>query len=289
MSLKMKKVFISWCFSLFLVFAVVAGAQAYSSILSFGDSLSDNGQWEYSTAVSPLDGRPFAVAGNTNPYDRFGFGTFSAGKVWVEYLAQNLGTTSTPLPLLDMAYGGATSGWDAPAAGSTTMFGLQWQVATYKGSALLQSAFGINNALVTISAGGNDMFNGRSAADAAANVALAIQNLINAGGKTFLVENLIITPSSAVWATEFDNALSMQLSILDALNAGVDLYILDWNKVDLTGLALNDIMMPDGIHPTTDHQKRIAAIPWTSVPEPASIILMILGFAGLAGVRRRMK
>lgn len=105
------------------------------------------------------------------------------------------------------------------------------------------------------------------------------------GGRDFLVLNL---PATNDWQT---NCLLLyaQLSILNSLFDDINLYILDWNQVDLTGLALDNIMMPDGIHPTTDHQRRIANIAWTAVPEPASILLMLLGFAGLAGLRRKMK
>ena len=62
MNLKMKKNIVTWFMSLLLVLSVAAGAYAYSSVLSFGDSLSDNGQYE-------VNGTPFAAVGNNNPYD----------------------------------------------------------------------------------------------------------------------------------------------------------------------------------------------------------------------------
>jgi len=286
MSLKMKKVLVFWVFSLFLVFSTITGAQAYSSILAFGDSLSDNGQYKYSTAVSPIDGTSFANPNNNNPYDYFGFKTFSNGKVWVDYIAEDLGVTS----MLNMAYGGATSGWDDPAAGSPAL-GLQWQVAAYTtakvtDTLLLRQVFGIQNALVTISAGANDNFNDRPADAAAQNIASAIESLYLLGGRDFLVLNL---PDTNAWQSQFSDFLYTELSTLNGTYDDINLYILDWNKVDLTGLADDNIIMPDLIHPTTDHQRRIANIAWTAVPEPASILLLIVGFAGLAGVRRRMK
>lgn len=281
MSLKMKKVLISWIFSLLLVFSVVAGAHAYSSILAFGDSLSDNGQYKDSTAKNPITGVSFANPANYNPYDYYGFGTFSAGKVWVDYLAEDLGVTS----VLNMAYGGATSGWDDPAAGSA-MLGLQWQVAAYASNSSLKSFFNISGSLVTISAGGNDNFNARPTDAAAQNIAAAIANLYLLGGRDFLVLNL---PDTSSWQATFSDLLYAQLSILNGTYADINLYILDWNKVDLTGLSYDNIIMPDGIHPTTDHQRRIANIAWTAVPEPSSILLLILGFAGLAGARRKIK
>ncbi len=273
---KTRKLMAAWFCSVFLVFAAVTGAQAYSGILAFGDSLSDNGYYE---------GYPGGTAGNTNPADFYGFRSFSAGPVWVDYLASDLGVSA----MLNMAYGGATSGWDNPAAYAATadskyltQTGLQWQVAAYG------SVFGsvADETLITMSAGGNDNFNSRPADTAAQNVALAISTLYALGGRDFLVLNL---PATNDWQTNFSLLLYAQLSILNSLFDDINLYILDWNQVDLTGLALDNIMMPDGIHPTTDHQRRIANIAWTAVPEPASILLMLLGFAGLAGLRRKMK
>lgn len=280
MGLKMKKILVSWCLSILLVFAVASGAQAYSSILAFGDSLSDNGYYQ---------SYPGGTAGNTNPYDVYGFRSFSAGPVWVDYIAQDLGVSS----MLNMAYGGATSSWDNPAAYAATgnaayltTTGLQWQVDTYAKNATLKSIFNAGSSLITMSAGGNDMFNSRPADIAAQNIALAISNLYALGGRDFLVLNL---PATNAWQATFSLLLYNQLSLVNSNYDGINLYILDWNKVDLTGLAPDNIMMPDGIHPTTDHQRRIADIAWTAVPEPASIILLILGIAGLAGARRRMK
>jgi phospholipase/lecithinase/hemolysin len=43
MKLKMKKIIFTLFLSVFLVFSVTAGAYAYSRIVAFGDSLSDNG------------------------------------------------------------------------------------------------------------------------------------------------------------------------------------------------------------------------------------------------------
>ena len=208
----------------------------------------------------------------------------SAGPVWVDYIAQDLGRS-----MLNMAYGGATSSWDNSAAYAATGNAayLTWPVCNeliFKNATL--KAFLMRCSLITMSAGGNDMFNSRPADIAAQNIALAISNLYALGGRDFLVLNL---PATNAWQATFSLLLYNQLSLVNSNYDGINLYILDWNKVDLTGLAPDNIMMPDGIHPTTDHQRRIADIAWTAVPEPASIILLILGIAGLAGARRRMK
>lgn len=295
MRLKMKNLLVSCCLSLFLAFSVVAGAYAYSGVLSLGDSLSDNGYYEGYGGTS----------GNTNPSDVYGFRRYSNGPVWVEYLAQKLGVS-----LLDMAYGGATSGWTNPAASSAGYgnTGLLSQIS------LLSSVD--SNALITITAGGNDMFNYASNPSlyspiaAANNVALGIRNLIALGGRDFLVMNLALSQQSdaaKLWMTYFNAQLASNLTALMAANSaieGLDIDLLDMNALILTGIDFMDGTYlaqtygegvyawwdTVGVHPTTEVHSQIADYAWSAaVPEPASFILLILGVAGLAGARRRMK
>jgi thermolabile hemolysin len=300
MRTNVKRIFITWFLSVFLIFSMVAGSYAYSGILALGDSLSDNGYYQ---------GYPGGTTGNNNPSDGYGFRRYSNGKVWVEYLAQSLS-----VPLLDMAYGGATSSWDNPAAYSATgnpvyqsTTGLQWQVNTYAGMFGAISA----NTLVTVWAGGNDMFNARSPITAAQNIALAIQNLIALGGHSFLIPNLT---NSNAWIAAFDPALTAAIAGLRLANPGINFYELDMNNLVLTGIDyLNGSWLGQyapascpqnaptcvgqgygtyawwdqvGVHPTTEVHTQIAAYAATRIPEPASIILLILGIAGLAGARR---
>jgi phospholipase/lecithinase/hemolysin len=289
-----RKVILACILSVFLVFSVAVGAQAYSYILAFGDSLSDNGQY-YTVPV-------YGQTGNINPADVYGFRRFSNGPVWVEYLANDLGISL--VSLLDMAYGGATTSYDNPAAG-LAYTGLQWQVGVYKTTYQTISA----NTLVTVWAGGNDMFNGRDPITAAANIALAIQNLISMGGKDFIVPNLWTTNA---WEVAFDPALAADLAATELANSGVDIDLLDLNKLTVTGInnytgtwltnsCANNPTDPNcsndhffywdtvGVHPTTEVHQQIGAYAAASVPEPASIILLLLGIAGLASVRKRMK
>lgn len=84
-----------------IITAVSAAADPqYSSVIAFGDSLSDNGNYyrlvNRLTPLTPQDGSP--------PLPYF-YGRYSNGPVAVELLAANLG-----LPLHDFAVGGATSG-----------------------------------------------------------------------------------------------------------------------------------------------------------------------------------
>ena len=286
-----RKVILACILSVFLVFSVAVGAQAYSDILALGDSLSDNGYYQGYAGGTP---------GYTNPADVYGFRRFSNGLVWVEYLANNLGVS-----LLDMAYGGATTSSDNPAAG-LAITGLQWQVGVYGAT---HSNTISANTLVTVWAGGNDMFNGRDPITAAANIASAIQNLIGMGGMTFLVPNLNL---GNAWIAAFDPALASDLAALESANPGVDIDYLDLNQLTLTGIdnstgtwLANSCDSPVhgpncsnetfaywdtvGVHPTTEVHQQIGAYAAASVPEPASIILLILGIAGLVSVRKRMR
>ena len=79
--------------AIWMATSLVASASSFSSVIVYGDSLSDNGNL-------------YALSGDTYPpsppyYD----GRFSNGPVAVEQLAADLG-----VPLYDFAVAGATSG-----------------------------------------------------------------------------------------------------------------------------------------------------------------------------------
>ena len=289
MSVKTKRVLLALFLSVFLIFpTAVLADHTYSSILAFGDSLSDNGIYQGYSGGTP---------GNINPSDTYGFHRFSNGPVWVEYLA---GASHLNVSLLDLAYGGATTAYDNPAAG-LSITGLQWQVATYKG------VFGTiaPTTLVTLWAGGNDMFHLRSPITAADNIELAIQKLIAIGGHSFLIPNLSYTDSDPYkpWKQPFDTELAFDLAALKATNPGIDIYPLDLNGfvptgIDFfTGTFLAQTYGPGiyawwdtvGVHPTTEVHAQIAGLAAAAVPEPSTMFLVGSGLLGLWGLRRKFK
>lgn len=124
-----------------VAFAAASSAQAYSQIVAFGDSLSDNGnlhtlmaQFNVNTPASPyFDGR------------------FSNGPVAVEVMAQQLG-----LALDDRAYGGATTGTgNKTATPILDATGMTSQVGKY----LSEKSNAVDaEALYFVWGGGNDVF-----------------------------------------------------------------------------------------------------------------------------------
>jgi phospholipase/lecithinase/hemolysin len=287
MSAKTKRVLLVGFLCILIILSTGVLVHAYTKILAFGDSLSDNGIYgQYSDAV------------NISTADTFGFRRFSNGPVWVEYLA---GPTLFNVPLLDLAYGGATTSFDNPAA-KLSVTGLQWQVAAY------QSYFGTISptTLVTLWAGGNDMFQSRSPVTAAQNIGLAIQNLITIGGSAFIVPNLSYTDTDPYkpWKQPFDTNLSLVLASLRGANPTVSIYELDMFGFVPTGIDffgpgtyLNQTNGPGtyawwdtvGVHPTTEVHIQIADYAASEVPEPATFILLLSGLASFVGIRKRLK
>jgi phospholipase/lecithinase/hemolysin len=215
------------------------------------------------------------------PMDRFGS----------SILAGSMGAT-----LLDMAYGGATTSSDNPAAGLPKT-GLQWQVATY--GAVFSSI--PDDTLVTVWAGGNDMFNARDPITAADNIATAITTLIGLGGDTFLVPNLTKGGAYADWINSFDTALESELAGLRTLYPNKEFFYLDLNNLVLTGIDYYDGTFlaqtygsgvyawwdQVGVHPTTEVHCQIAAYALNTVPEPGVFVYLLVGLATLAALRKR--
>ena len=144
-----------------MVFSMPATVSAYSGMVVFGDSLSDNG-----------------------PADGYGLRISSNGRVWADYLAERLGVA-----LLDMAHSSAATNYH-PATGSAR-WGFCWQIEKYLGTKGPITA----DTLHVIWIGGNDLLkragDPRVAIDkAVANIVYGIERLVGAGAKHILVMNL---------------------------------------------------------------------------------------------------
>ena len=124
-----------------VAFAAASSAQAYSQIVAFGDSLSDNGNLHALMEQFNVD-TPAA------PYFE---GRFSNGPVAVEVMARQLG-----LSLDDRAYGGATTGTgNKTATPILDATGMTSQVNQYLGE---KSNSLDAQALYFVWGGGNDVF-----------------------------------------------------------------------------------------------------------------------------------
>lgn len=278
-------------------------------IYVFGDSLSDTGNSFDVIGIPP-----------SPPYSQ---GRFSNGKIWVEYLADELGLSSNQQ--INFAFGGATTGTaNTLIPGVQGLPGLQQQIESFTAA----NTSADSSALYTIWAGANDYL-GNGVTDPTipvANLSTAVSSLSAVGAKNIMVVNLPDlgqlpgTRGSQNAAgldalTEAHNSLlAANLNFLSQQNPDLNIIPLDVN--DLVSRAIADpgefgfenvedscltssgicsnqdeYLFWDAIHPTTDAHKLLGELAYSNVqpvPEPAAEwAVLALGAVGAVSILKR--
>lgn len=140
--------------------AMTASAGPFSSLVVFGDSLSDSGNNALLLSNFGTQPLPPVVIANDGSYSRIpsAAGTYSNGPVWTQYLAQSLGVSAAPSLAggTNFAFGGAQTGVDGndvPAIPGFP-FSMRTQLNTYLG---LTGNVADPNALYVVAGGGNNI------------------------------------------------------------------------------------------------------------------------------------
>ncbi|MDE2402347.1 MAG: SGNH/GDSL hydrolase family protein [Burkholderiales bacterium] len=298
---------------------------AYSQIIAFGDSLSDNGNLFSRTQPALGAGIPAA------PYFN---GRFSNGPVAVEVMAQTLGVS-----LVDYAYGGALTGVSnrIPLPGLLDNTGLQGQVNAFTGGLASQGKTADASALYFLWGGGNDFFSSTNpvatAGTVIANLTSELGQLYGSGAREFFVPLLpdmsysaeVIAAGATAQAQAhqfslgFNGALSNALVATQGALAGSNIHIFDVGSVlaqvrsDLTaqggnvttgcwsgnyfgtngGTLCSDstkYFLWDNVHPTAGVHDAVGHAMAAAVPEPETTGLALVGLmlVGVVVSRRRV-
>ncbi|MEY4883521.1 MAG: hypothetical protein RIS34_1375 [Pseudomonadota bacterium] len=312
--------------SILVCSSLAASASSYSSLVVFGDSLSDNGNNTLLGLANPGQ----VITGNDYvPSYTYGSGVYSNGPVWASQFASMLGLAPL-LPSLaggtDFAFGGATTGAGSPTPSllaQTGMF-LGSTVGPVASDALFVVAGGGNNAratLATLSASTPDTFDGiifSAAAQYAIDVGNIVDSLQARGAQHIIVWNtpnlgvapavVASGPGAAYYGSVIANSFNTLLGLRMGGEVGVQMFDLFGlatqaanngftNVTDACGAPTNGAVCPDisqalfwdGIHPTTAAHHLIAERMFaTAVPEPETWTLMLVG-VGFIGLRARRR
>jgi len=304
--------------------AVSVQAGPFTSMVVFGDSLSDTGNlFDATGGTQPPAGQPYFN------------GRFSNGPVWVETLAAGLGLPNAALRLSlggsNYAFAGARTG----LAGEPP--GLLAQIAGIWGPA---NAVANPNALYVVVAGGNDLRDARSAPGnnaatrqdaaqaAATNLFNSVALLAQKGAKNVLIANLPdlgATPEAALLGAQaastdvtvrFNTLVAGMENTLQGLFYGLDVNML--NLFDISNLVRTDALSNGGarfgitnvttpcagfafsagascavslfsdvLHPSARAHSILGGFALRAVPEPGTLVLVLGALGVIVMVRRR--
>ena len=240
----MKKLIQSWlfalCVPLLALSPLAVQAVPFSSLVIFGDSLSDSGNNAvfFDTQVAP-PGTPPGTLRTPTPIESPGFiptlpyqsNRYANGPVWVEQFAASLGLSAKASLLggTNFAFGGATTG---PAGGGFP-FSLTDQVSSFLGAT---GGTASSDALYIVAGGGNDAREAFAMAAGggdptslitayAENVAAIITRLATAGADEILLVNtpdIGLTPAlQALGPGAAGLGSGIAAAMNDALNAAL--------------------------------------------------------------------
>lgn len=302
---------------LLFLFNIPAGANTFSSIFAFGDSLSDSGTNPSSVmSIFKLIGGQCDPFHPCPPYDG---GRYSNGPNAIEYLADTIlpggGNTTN---FFNYAVAGATSGignfgdgGSQSSPGSYGLPGMTQQIAKY----LLDfSGNASNDSLYVIWGGANDFLTADSPISAAQNIAAYVGILAGIGAEHILVPNipnLGMTPyiqslgTAAIAAAEafslgFNQELAARLNALAPLTPTTNIAQFDtfsffaavaqnpaaYGFSNITDACINlpavcanpdEHIFWDDFHPTTRMHALLASDIVSQVPLPSAILFFASG------------
>ena len=198
------------------LFPLRAFAASFTDIYVFGDSLSDTGNL-FAATGSLLPPSP--------PYNQ---GRASNDRLWIEYLAEDLGATTT-----NYAFAGATTG--SVNTSVPGLIGLEQQITNFQAT----NSFADSDALYVVWAGSNDYLGAgiTNPSVPVGNLASSITTLAESGAENFLVVNLPdLGQLPATNSSDFSSSLS---ALTEAHNTGLDTAL---NSLSLSyGINIYDV------------------------------------------------